>query len=194
MIRVRGTAAYRLQVTRTTTVAALCAWLGIDRERLLQANPDLVSDELPEGRELVVPADWMAAAEPLQDEGGGRAELPEPEARASAPEGTAEPGEDATLMEHGPTQEADPVPGPGADGGAPASHVHGSGMDAHSAVAAQTDGGPAAEEEAAGAARTSPPAADSHQARPAATVPDAPPVPASLQPLRWRPFPKPALK
>lgn len=56
MSRVRGSDAYRLLVTRPTSLELICESLGLDRERLLAFNPNLETEELEAGLELIVPA------------------------------------------------------------------------------------------------------------------------------------------
>lgn len=68
MSRIRGAAEYHLQITRQTTVEAICLWTGIKREDLLEANPDLLVEVLEEGQMLVVPAQALQADdEPIAD-------------------------------------------------------------------------------------------------------------------------------
>lgn len=54
MSRVRGSEAYRLLVTRATNLETICNWIGVDKQTLLAANPDLHTEELEEGQELTV--------------------------------------------------------------------------------------------------------------------------------------------
>lgn len=61
MSRVRGHDVFHLQVTRDTSVQALCLWLGIDPRDLLTANPGLESEQLLSGEKLVIPAHLLAA-------------------------------------------------------------------------------------------------------------------------------------
>lgn len=188
MSRVRGTTAYRLQVTRATTVATICAWIGVDRDALLHVNPDLQTEELYEGQELVIPAVWVqqeewGSAEDLEDDPDAAVRVAEEDVGAGEQEPTA----------LGRPADADIPAAAEPDDQDAASDIQSHDVATTSGVTGEETAGDtegAAVEEGPLAPSASPMEAPDETVRDTEryTVPAE-----QAQPVKWRPFPKPIL-
>lgn len=187
MSRVRGTAEYRLQITRATTIEALSLWLGIEAETLMAANPDVSFDDLEAGQELIVPVSAFEA----DDELGERLLFGEWPPSVSV-ESTQEETEEKTV-EVGPSGEEDVDPL--AEDTLASDVADASEQDIDEAPTASGDGDtiepdvpvPSFETESSEAGEAAPSTDALINEKTGYTVPEEP------EPVTWRPFPKTVL-